>query len=198
MGRKRKREEQHVTCLDHILCLDNQCLTVEAIQSLCERLKENKTVTHLSLNKTQLKDEGVKILSRFLNGNTTLKILSLENNLFDTAGYRALAYHLKFNRTLEKLYLAGNKQSALGWFLLGETLIHNHSLMIVGFSSQGRYIFNDVVEEMAQVNNQFISRPALKVNSKILPAQLPDEVQMKIVVQVKRSIFEKSQLIKKC
>jgi Ran GTPase-activating protein (RanGAP) involved in mRNA processing and transport len=83
--------------------VDKSCAAIYA-----DVLRSNKTLTRLSLYKSEIDNDGAHELAKGLKGNTTLKVLNLHSNYIGGAGGRALAEALAGNITLSALNLENN------------------------------------------------------------------------------------------
>ncbi|CAF1568788.1 unnamed protein product [Adineta ricciae] len=88
------------------------CATVSALISL----KNNKTITRISLSDNQIGDQGAQRLADFIKNNTSLTDLWLDNNRIGDQGAQYLLNALANNKTLTTLKLYGNP-SSLCWAL---------------------------------------------------------------------------------
>eukprot|EP00984_Skeletonema_dohrnii_P008654 scaffold3211_cov91-Skeletonema_dohrnii-CCMP3373.AAC.7 len=95
--------------------LDNK-IGKEGAIALAEALKENTTLTTLTLGWNGIDKEGAIALAEALKENTTLTALKLENNFIDNEGAIALAEALKENTTLTSLNLEYNEIGDEGAF----------------------------------------------------------------------------------
>jgi len=77
------------------------------VQTLCEILARNTTLTELDLRCNKITMEGAKSLANLLEANSVLCSLSLAHNAIRSEGAIALADCLRANRTLKQLNLSG-------------------------------------------------------------------------------------------
>ena len=111
------------TALKDLILADND-LRAEGALYLAEALEENRSLTSVNLNDTQLCDcdrfghgaftlRGVAALAEMLEANTRLIKLSLSMNSIAADGAKVIADALESNTTLENVSLGGN---ALGGY----------------------------------------------------------------------------------
>ncbi|KAK5808350.1 hypothetical protein F5H01DRAFT_61034 [Linnemannia elongata] len=101
-----------------------------------EALKNNSTLTALTLYETWIMDDGAQELSEALKTNSTLTTLRLHDNLVESDGAVALAEALKTNSTLTILDLDNNSIGDNGAEALSEALKTNSTLNIMGVPIQ--------------------------------------------------------------
>ena len=143
-----------------IMLDDSFVITQESGPVLCQMLKRNSTLTHLSLTgnygvsdigaffiaeglklNTSLRElwlsecrfsaEGAKFISEALEINTSLKVICLAWNELDDTGVGYLANALKQNDSLKKLYLGDCGMTDRGLELLAVALTVNKSLEVL-------------------------------------------------------------------
>jgi hypothetical protein len=114
-------------------------------------LKTNSTLEKLNLTSTDIGDAGLAALALMLKDNRTLKELYLDwNPEIGDEGAITLANAIKYNQTLKVLSLDNkapiiviltNKIGDTGWKALADSLISNHSLVVLNIDG------NDINEE---------------------------------------------------
>ncbi|KAH7054762.1 hypothetical protein BKA57DRAFT_452132 [Linnemannia elongata] len=123
-------------------------------QALSEALKTNSTLTTLNLGDNLIGDNGAQALSEALKTSSTLTTLKLQYSSIGVHGARALSEALKVNSTLTTLSLVFNSIGPNGAQALSEALMANSTLTTLNLES------NEIGPNGAQALSE-----ALKTNS---------------------------------
>ncbi|CAE7566212.1 NLRC3 [Symbiodinium sp. KB8] len=78
------------------------------IEAICEALKTNSTLTSISLESNDIRDEGAEAIAEALKTNSTLTSINLEDNEIGLEGAEALAKALNSNTAVCKIQLWSN------------------------------------------------------------------------------------------
>ncbi|CAF1381266.1 unnamed protein product [Adineta steineri] len=108
------------------LTIDGSEIEDDAFQQLAHALKFNETLTTLVLGKNDIEVEEVKQLADALKYNTTLNMLVLSTNNIGDDGAQFLSDALRHNNVLTTLGLSNNEIKAEGADHLGNALRENH------------------------------------------------------------------------
>ncbi len=105
--------------------------------ALAFALRTNRTLTSLNLGNNSISDEGVTELAFALQTNKTLTSLNLCNNSISDEGAKELAFVLQTNKTLTSLNLCNNSISDKGAKYLACALSENNTLNSINLMSSG-------------------------------------------------------------
>ena len=114
--------------------LKEASLTDDTAAVLAAVLEANTTLTHLNLERNNIRTPGAESLATALKTNTTLTNLYLTFNIIGSAGAESLATALKTNKTLRNLSLYDNNIGPAGAESLVTALKTNTTLTILDLS----------------------------------------------------------------
>ena len=114
--------------------LKEASLTDDTAAVLAAVLEANTTLTHLNLERNNIRTPGAESLATALKTNTTLTNLYLTFNIIGSAGAESLATALKTNKTLRNLSLYDNNIGPAGAESLATALKTNTTLTILDLS----------------------------------------------------------------
>lgn len=100
-----------------------------------QQLKQNHTLTSVSLANNQITSEELKQLVYTLCSNRALRVFNLSNNMIGNSGIKAFARVLVVNPLLEELDLSHNQISDEGAKAIAEALIFNRKLTTLNLKS---------------------------------------------------------------
>eukprot|EP01118_Nematostelium_gracile_P006268 TRINITY_DN2017_c0_g1_i5.p1 TRINITY_DN2017_c0_g1~~TRINITY_DN2017_c0_g1_i5.p1 ORF type:complete len:525 (+),score=78.47 TRINITY_DN2017_c0_g1_i5:2-1576(+) len=114
----------------------DQCDDVQGMVDLVKVLKDNHTLTLLSLSGIQCKDKGAILLAECLSINNTLTELNLERNSIEDDGMIAIAQSLEKNSSLKTLDFDFNHISKMAFDSVLKMLDINTTLTEVRTNQQ--------------------------------------------------------------
>lgn len=175
------------------ISLINNELTESVMKNMCNILKENNSLTDLSLNFSVICDDGIKYIDEMLkynnienlymcnipmntanakyiyqildNGNCKLRRLYLSNCQMTDDGIKCIADALKHNGSLEHLSLRNNRITDVGVAYISEMLKINISLSQLHLANNN--ITNNganMIYQVLQENNRTLEKCYLKNN----------------------------------
>ena len=119
-----------------ITLVDNQ-LGEKAGKALSMALKVNSTLTAIDLKRNKLGEVGGKVLSVAMQVNTVLASINLENNNLGEVGGAAIGAALKINKALNSIKLGSNHLGEVAGIAIGEGLQVNTALTSIDLWSNG-------------------------------------------------------------
>ena len=109
------------------------------IDSFCDHLGNNNTLTHLDISKNiYVGEEGINVLSKLLKSNSSLKILKIDSSDFEvTELLENFCDSLKLNSSLNELFLFDFQEISNEIFgIFKNTLLVNHSIFKIYFDCE--------------------------------------------------------------
>ena len=107
------------------LDLSGQRLNAAYTTVLAGVLKSNESLTRLSLNRNDIRDEGAAALAESLKYNATLELLELNGCGIKTLGAKAIGKALEHNGSLTSCDLRNNRLGEDGVLEIGRSLLHS-------------------------------------------------------------------------
>ena len=104
-------------------------LNLDNMQSLCDILRSNTSITHLNVANNALGPEGMHLLCDVLRTNSKITVLGLARNNLGLEGVKVLCEVLHINRVGTILDLTGNSLGADGMRVLCDVLQANASIV---------------------------------------------------------------------
>lgn len=141
--------------------LDFNSGRVQTIETLAQALRDNETLTRLSLRHNFLSEESLLPLTFALKSNETLTELDVRSNNISSQGFTDLAQALRRNTGLTSMRLGGNWQSPHSGGCWGELLKSNSTLKRLDLRS-GHYL--DPHQGLRDAGVKFLTE-ALTINS---------------------------------
>jgi Ran GTPase-activating protein (RanGAP) involved in mRNA processing and transport len=105
------------------------------LRLLGEAVQLNQGLRTLSLNRSNVGDQGVAEIARGLTNNATLQFLHLESNQIGDQGATSLAQALELNNKLQSVYLDSNNIGSKGAGELLKALSHNSALRLLNLGN---------------------------------------------------------------
>lgn len=130
----------------------------EALAFALNRSDKRAPLTHLSLNFTQIGDEGIMHLSGALVNMRTLTSLSLRSNEISNEGVKSVANLLDNNNSLTSLDLGSNDIQDEGIEVLIKALENN--FFLTNLSLENNYLSDAALESLKQIMSR---KPDLKI-----------------------------------
>lgn len=145
------------------LSLNNFGINDQHCKTLAQAVSSNNSIIALSLCDNAITDLGGKMLAEMLARNSSLEIVSLNNNLFSSEIGNIFAKVISDNRSLKILSLSKSKIDGKGALALAEALKTNKTLIAL---SLGKNIIGNqeskALAEMLKINQTL---QALNLNS---------------------------------
>lgn len=112
------------------------------VTTLCHALKENISLTKLSLNWTKFGEEGATQVGNLIKLCDTLRVLHISNNQFNAGGAEHIGNGLKVNTSIEELRIDRNNIGDVGakhiaWSMKVNTTITNLDLSLNRIADEG-------------------------------------------------------------
>eukprot|EP01062_Namystynia_karyoxenos_P054652 TRINITY_DN450_c0_g1_i1.p1 TRINITY_DN450_c0_g1~~TRINITY_DN450_c0_g1_i1.p1 ORF type:complete len:798 (+),score=274.95 TRINITY_DN450_c0_g1_i1:119-2512(+) len=128
----------------------------EMAQELATALKENRSISYLSLCRCDISDESAVSLGEALNGQPTLTRLELSDNVMGNEGTAALATALRKNRCLRFADLANNKVGDRAGLELADMLAQNLHLQHLGLRQNNIREAGDTMADKLRYNTSLL------------------------------------------
>jgi Ran GTPase-activating protein (RanGAP) involved in mRNA processing and transport len=151
-----------------------QChLDLNAIKTLVQSLKTNKTLKFLDLRDNSIDSIKATALAEIFVENKSLKKINLAYNIIDDIGVKALSQTLKLNETLNRIYLNYNSIGNDGAKALAEMLEKNASIKEIdlthnNISDIGAKYLADAIENNSSIRTLNLMNYAELINPEIL------------------------------
>lgn len=124
VARKLAQETTGVTALH----LKGNVVCPVGAGAIGDMLKQNKSITHVSICHNGITEEGMAAIALGLRYNRTLKSLDLLGNLINDVSMSKLCNSLAYNESIEFLCLDFNAFDCVGVQAIGSMLTRNNSL----------------------------------------------------------------------
>eukprot|EP01064_Diplonema_japonicum_P015340 TRINITY_DN23056_c0_g1_i1.p1 TRINITY_DN23056_c0_g1~~TRINITY_DN23056_c0_g1_i1.p1 ORF type:complete len:754 (+),score=213.76 TRINITY_DN23056_c0_g1_i1:49-2310(+) len=138
-----------------VLKLDgNEC--GEAAEELAQTIKDNRSLTHLSMCKCEISPEAGVRIGDMLAVQATLVKLEMQDNLLGNEGAIAIAQALHANTTLRFLDIGNNKVSDAGGKALAEMIASNNTLQHLNIKQNNIKLSGNAIAEALRTNTSIL------------------------------------------